>query len=553
MLPTTNHVQTETIECIGQESDNDCQCPLGECRSSLLPLLSEVTQVVGRGADLPTTLQLVLELLQRHMQVLFGMVSLYDPATGQIFIHEGIGLSSEAMARGIYVPGEGITGRVVETGQPVIVPSIAQEPAFLNRTGSWNQQQQLPLAFLCVPIMRAKKVMGTLSVGRCYDNSCLLDLDVEILSILAAVMAQVVELHLLENLHQHDLLDENLRLRRALKEKFKPGNIMGNSRPMQEVYRLIDKVSHSKTTVLILGESGVGKERVASAIHYNSAQASGPFVKFNCASLPESVIESELFGHEKGAFTGATARRAGRFEEAHGGTIFLDEVGELSLVMQAKLLRVLQERSFERVGSNTTLTVDLRILAATNRDLNAMVAKGEFREDLYYRLNVFPIMIPPLRQRGSDIVTLADYFVAHFAHRQAVEVPRLTTPVLNLLQAYHWPGNVRELENLMERAVLLADDGVIQGHHLPVTLQAPHKEVESGCDIHERVSQVEYELITAALREHRGNMSDAARHLGITRRILGLRMAKYQLSYKRFRSRHPDVAANADRGDGIQR
>lgn len=537
MLPTVMSVQTETIERSRQESDNECQCPLGECRSSLLPLLSEVTRVVGRGADLPTTVQLVLALLQRHLQVLFGMVSLYDPATGQIFIHEGIGLSDEAMARGIYAPGEGITGRVVETGKPMIVPSIAQEPAFLNRTGSWNQQQELPLAFLCVPIMRAQKVMGTLSVGRGYDNSDLLDLDVEILSILATVMAQVVELHLLDHQCQHELLDENRRLRHALQEKFKPGHIMGNSRPMQEVYRLIDKVSHSKTTVLILGESGVGKERVASAIHYNSAQASGPFVKFNCASLPESVIESELFGHEKGAFTGATARRAGRFEEAHGGCIFLDEVGELSLLMQAKLLRVLQERSFERVGSNTTLTVDLRILAATNRDLGAMVAKGEFREDLYYRLNVFPITIPPLRQRGSDIVTLADYFVARFAQLQGCEVPRLTTPVLNLLQRYPWPGNVRELENLMERAVLLAEDGVIQVHHLPANLQAPTPEAESSGAIHERVSQVEYELIIAALRQHRGNMSHAAEQLGITRRILGLRMAKYQLNYKRFRTR----------------
>jgi Nif-specific regulatory protein len=537
MLPTVMSVQTETIEGSRQESDNECQCPLGECRSSLLPLLSEVTQVVGRGADLPTTLQLVLALLQRHLQVLFGMVSLYDPATGQIFIHEGIGLSDEAMARGIYAPGEGITGRVVETGKPVVVPSIAQEPAFLNRTGSWNQQQELPLAFLCVPIMRAQKVMGTLSVGRGYDNSCLLDLDVEILSILATVMAQVVELHLLDHQCQHELLDENRRLRHALQEKFKPGHIMGNSRPMQEVYRLIDKVSHSKTTVLILGESGVGKERIASAIHYNSAQAMGPFVKFNCASLPESVIESELFGHEKGAFTGATSRRAGRFEEAHGGSIFLDEVGELSLLMQAKLLRVLQERSFERVGSNTTLTVDLRILAATNRDLNAMVAKGEFREDLYYRLNVFPITIPPLRQRGSDIVTLADYFVARFAHLQGTEVPRLTTPVLNLLQRYPWPGNVRELENLMERAVLLAEDGVIQVHHLPANLQASTPEAEASGAIHERVSQVEYELIIAALRQHRGNMSHAAEQLGITRRILGLRMAKYQLNYKRFRTR----------------
>ncbi|THF54435.1 sigma 54-interacting transcriptional regulator, partial [Pseudothauera rhizosphaerae] len=298
-----------------------------------------------------------------------GMVSLYEPDSGRIFIHRSVGLTEEEAARGIYAPGEGIIGRVVETGQPIVVPRISEEPAFLNRTAT--QRDDRRLSFLCVPIMRGKKVMGTISAERPYDNRQLLKLDAEILSILAAATAQAVELHLLEHVHNAALENENRRLRQALESRFKPSNIIGNSKAMQEVYRLIEKVTRSKTTVLILGESGVGKELVASAIHYNSPNASGPFVKFNCAALPESVIESELFGHERGSFTGAVNRRQGRFEEADGGTIFLDEVGELSLPMQAKLLRVLQEKSFERVGGNATIQVDLRILAATNRDLRA--------------------------------------------------------------------------------------------------------------------------------------------------------------------------------------
>jgi len=288
--------------------------------------------------------------------------------------------------------------------------------------------------------------------------------------------------------------------------------------------------------VLILGESGVGKELVASAIHYNSPNSSGPFIKFNCAALPESVIESELFGHEKGSFTGASGLRKGRFEEANGGTVFLDEVGELSLPMQAKLLRVLQEKTFERVGGNITIKVDLRILAATNRDLADMVSKGTFREDLFYRLNVFPITIPPLRDRGNDIVALADYFVPHFAKEMGIEVKRISTPALNMLLCYHWPGNVRELENVLERAVLLAEEGVIHGYNLPPSLQTPIiSEMPREGTLEAKLAAVEYEMIVEAIKLHHGNMTEAAAQLGLTRRILGLRMTAYKINYKDYR------------------
>lgn len=515
---------------------SSCACDLGECRSESLPLLSEVSKVVSSDGSLSKTLKVVLDLLQKHLQVVRAMISLYDASCDQIFIHESLGLTEDEIAKGVYYPGEGITGKVVESGKPIIVPIIADEPSFLNRTGSWDEEHDLKHSFICVPIMRGQKVMGSISVERRYDNSALLHLDLELLAIIATTIAQAVELHLLEHAHQKVLRDQSIKLKSELKEKFKPTNIIGNSKAMQSVYRMIEKVSHAKTTVLILGESGVGKERVASAIHYHSNCASGSFVKFNCASLPESVIESELFGHEKGAFTGATSRRTGRFEEANGGTIFLDEVGELSLTMQAKLLRVLQERSFERVGSNTTIKVDVRILAATNRDLPDMVAKGTFREDLYYRLNVFPITIPPLKDRGNDIVTLADHFVARFAKEQEVDVPRIATPALNLLLSYNWPGNVRELENTMERAVLLAEDGVIHSYNLPTYLQPPALgEISAQGGLEARLSQIEYEMIIEALTMHQGNVSEAAIHLGLSRRILGLRMAKYQLNYKDYR------------------
>jgi Nif-specific regulatory protein len=511
-------------------------CQLGECRSELLPLLSEVSKVVSSGGSLSKTLKLVLELMQRHLQVARGMVTLYDASCDQIFIHESFGLSKEEVEKGVYYPGEGITGKVVETCKPIIVPHIADEPLFLNRTGSVNKHLDGQLSFICVPIIRGLKVMGTIGVERLYNNSQLRFLDLEVLAIIATIIAQAVELHLLERAHKKMLQDEYARQASALQEKFKPSNIIGNSRVMQQVYRMIEKVSHAKTTVLILGESGVGKERVASAIHYNSSCASGPFVKFNCASLPESVIESELFGHEKGAFTGAVSRRAGRFEEANGGTIFLDEIGELSLSIQAKLLRVLQERSFERLGSNDTINVNVRVLAATHRNLNEMVSQGTFREDLLYRLNVFPIEIPPLRDRGNDIVILADHFNTHFAREQHVEPPAISTPALNLLLSYEWPGNVRELENTMERAVLLAEDGVIHSYNLPISLQPQVlSELGTQSGLEARLSQMEYEMIVEALSRFQGNMSKAAVQLGLTRRMLGLRMAKYNLNYKEYR------------------
>jgi Nif-specific regulatory protein len=513
-----------------------CRRDLSECRIELLPLLSELSKLVTANDDLEQILSALLHTMQRHMKVVRGMVSLFEPGAGKIFIYDSFGLTAEEAARGIYHLGEGIIGSVVESGKTIVVPKISEEPLFLDRTRSRHNPEEREYSFLCVPILRGSKVMGTISAERLYDNRQLLDLDIEILAILAATTAQSVELYLLKYVQETALKNENRLLHQALKARFKPSNITGNSKVMQEVYALIEKVMRSKTTVLILGESGVGKELVASAIHYNSPDSKGPLVKFNCAALPESVIESELFGHERGAFTGASALRRGRFEEADGGTIFLDEVGELSLPMQAKLLRVLQEKTFERVGGNQSIRVDIRILAATNRDLADMVVQGKFREDLYYRLNVFPITIPPLRERGHDIVALADHFVSHFSKKMNIAVHRISSPALDMLMSYTWPGNVRELENVIERAMLLAEGGVIHGYNLPPSLQTPVLEEVSAKGLLEaRVVAVEFEMIVEALKLHHGNVSAAAAQLGITRRVLARRMVHYKLDYKTFR------------------
>jgi len=502
-------------------------CFTGECRVNVLPILFQISQIITENEDLATSLAIILKVMRERLKIQRGMVTLYDRQSETIFIHDSFGLDEEQKARGVYSLGDGVTGKVVETGKALIVPQL--------RDGA-GRPGHASASFFCVPILHAKKVLGTISAERVYLNRRLLKQDVELLATIASMIAPAVELYLLENVEKVRLEAENSRLQNALKERFKPSNIIGNSKPMQEVYHLIRKVAGTKATVLILGESGVGKELVANAIHYNSLTADGPFVKFNCAALPESLVESELFGHEKGSFTGATMMRKGRFELADGGTVFLDEVGELSLPMQAKLLRVLQERTFERVGGARPVKVDLRIIAATNRNLMEMVENGTFRADLYYRLNVFPMTIPPLRDRGSDVILLADHFAARYTAETGREVKRISTPALNMLMAYHWPGNVRELENVIERSVILSEDAVIHGYNLPPSLQTSAETGTTfGCSLEAKIQAVEYEMIVEALKTHNGNMTEAAKDLGLTRRILGLRMEKHGITYKAFR------------------
>jgi Nif-specific regulatory protein len=501
-----------------------------------LSLLFEISQTLDQSMDLREVVPPILKSLAEHTGMQHGTVTLLDEQQKEIFIEAAHGLSLSQQQRGRYRLGEGVTGKVVQTGRPAAVPRISEEPLFLNRTGTARKLRKKDVSFICVPIKIGNKAVGALSADRLFADDVSLDEDVQLLSIVASMVAQAVRLRRSAQDERQRLMEENSRLQEELKDRFRPNNIIGNSKVMQSVYEQIAQVSKSDTTVLIRGESGTGKELVAHAIHYNSLRATRPFIKVNCAALPETIIESELFGHEKGAFTGALARRPGRFELAAGGTIFLDEVGDFSPATQIKLLRVLQEREFERVGGTETIKANVRIIAATNRNLEDLIVKGRFRQDLYYRLNVFPIHLPPLRERKSDILLLTDHFVEKYSRTNKKNVRRISTPAIDMLACYHWPGNVRELENCIERAVLLSKDDVIHGHHLPPTLQtAEASGTQFTGTLQATLDNLERELIVEALKAHNGNKTKAARALGTTERLLGLRVNKHQISPRRFK------------------
>jgi Nif-specific regulatory protein len=352
------------------------------------------------------------------------------------------------------------------------------------------------------------------------------------------MIAQAVKIHRLIEEDKRRLADENAHLRQELRERYEMSNMVGGgSGPMRQIYEQVAQVAASNTTVLIRGESGTGKELIAHAIHYNSLRAKKPLVKVSCAALPDSLIESELFGYEKGAFTGAEARKKGRFELAEGGTLFLDEIGDVNPGTQVKLLRVLQEREFERVGGTETLKANVRLVAATNKDLEKAMAAGSFREDLYYRLNVFTLFMPPLRERKPDLLTLADHFLEKFAREHGRPIKRISTPAIDMLASYHWPGNVRELENTIERAVLMCDGEVIHGHHLPPSLQtAEASGTVTRVSLKDAIVAYEKDLIQDALKTTRGNRAKAARLLDTTERIINYKVRSYDIDSKRFRT-----------------
>ncbi|MBB6480385.1 sigma-54 interaction domain-containing protein [Spirochaeta isovalerica] len=502
-----------------------------------MTLLFEVSQLLDKSMDLTEVITPVLQTISDSTNYKTIVLTLIDENTGQISIESSLGLSEDVTKDVVYRLGEGITGKVVQSGEAMVIPHINEETDYLDKLDQRSGKTE-DRSFICVPIKQGSKILGALGAGRLFTSEAELDEDLRILTILASLIARAAELRKKASEEKRRLTQENNRLHRELKEKYRPDNMIGNSQNMQEVYSLINQVSKSDATVLIRGESGTGKELVASAIHYNSLRADKPFVRVNCAALPESVIESELFGHEKGSFTGAVSTRKGRFEMADGGTIFLDEIGELSHMTQVKLLRVLQEREIERVGSMNTIKINVRVITATNRNLEEEIKNGSFREDLYYRLNVFPIHIPPLRQRKTDIMLLADYFAEKYGKKNGKNIKRITSTSIDLFQSYHWPGNVRELENVIERAALLSTDEVIHAYHLPPSLQsAESTDTSLHSTLQEAVDSLEKELIKDALKTARGNRASAARALGISERIIGLRVDKYGIDCSKYKNR----------------
>jgi Nif-specific regulatory protein len=504
-------------------------------RHAALASLLEVSQALAGAHDLRAALHRVLERLERYHGVVRGAVTLTDPDTGDLYIEASIGLSADGR-KARYKLGEGITGRVVQSGKPIVVPEISREPLFLHRAFLGRRSGSQELSFICVPILLHRKPVGTLGVDLLFHQDRDYQEESRLFGVVASMIGQALAAHRHLEDERKKLLEENTTLRQELRERYDFSNIIGTSGPMRQVYEQIHQVARTNTTVLIRGESGTGKELIAHAIHYNSTRAKKPFIKVNCAALPETLIESELFGYEKGAFTGAQARKRGRFELAEGGTLFLDEIGEINPSTQVKLLRVLQEREFERVGGTETLKANVRLIAATNKDLETAIAEKAFREDLYYRLNVFTLFIPPLRERKSDLLLLADHFVAKYSREHGKNIRRISTPAIDMLVSYHWPGNVRELENIIERSVLVCDGNAIHGHHLPPTLQtAEASETVTSNSLTDSVQQFEKDLIADALKTTRGNRAKAARLLQTTERIINYKVSKYEIDCSRFR------------------
>jgi Nif-specific regulatory protein len=490
-------------------------------RNRELSSILEVSKVLTTSFDLEKNLSEVMSTLGKMLEMQRGCVFLLDQRSGEMRIVAAHGLSRQNIERGKYRIGEGIVGRVLEKKKPMVIPNIGKEPLFLNKTGSRPEKEGI--SFLCVPIKLKNEVLGVLSVDRIYAKEHgNVDDDLRVLEIISSLIAQFLKLR--ETYVRVEAEKEDLRL--ELKGRYSIENIVGVSDRMQEVLAAVHRVAPSKSTVLLRGESGTGKELIAKAIHYMSRRSSGPFIKFNCASIPEGLLESELFGHEKGAFTGAIATRKGKFELADKGTIFLDEIGDLPLVLQPKILRVLQEREFERVGSEKTIKVDVRIIAATSRNLEHLVSEGRFREDLYYRLNVIPIFLPPLRERGEDIPFLIEHFLEKFNTENERSVI-LDESAMHALLNYSWPGNVRELENTIERLVVMSGSDIINERDLPMSLSIKRHRRLSTMSLISNIEEIEKANILEALEKTGWIQARAAKMLGITPRQIGYKIRKY--------------------------
>jgi len=511
-----------------------------------LSTLERVSQILGSGLDLEELFGKVMHLVGERLG--FGRAALVmrDPTTDGLRIAAAVGLSDDEIAKGKYEMGEGVTGKVVASGEPRVLADVANEPVFLNRTGGMAGSGKAKTSFICVPIKVRETTVGAISAAKPYEDDATLAADARLMTIIAGNIAQAIQLNELVMLEKDQWREETEQLRENLRSKYKFDNIIGTSAAMMDVFATIGQVAASRATCLLLGETGTGKELIAKAIHYNSPRRDKPFVRVNCGALSETLLESELFGHIKGSFTGAIKDKQGRFEAADGGTIFLDEIGTIDTQLQVKLLRVLQEREFERVGDHRSVRVDVRVIAATNLDLQEEVRKGTFREDLYYRLNVVTVYLPPLRNRREDIPQLIDHFLDQYNRENDRNLHKISRELMGTLLRYPWPGNVRELENAIERAVVLSTSDEFTEELLPIQIrmfaqqgrdtglaesieslarklseQAIEEYAMREGEIYELVvGEVEKQLIAKALDRNNGVKTKSADFLGINRNTL---------------------------------
>jgi Nif-specific regulatory protein len=518
-------------------NNENCIFPASRFTTEALEVkaLYRIVKLIDSAVHLDTALSAILKVLHDTLRMERATLALFDEDRQQLAIRASYGLTVEEEQRGVYTLDEGICGKVFSSASPFIVPDVSSEPLFLNRTGARELFSKTKISFIGVPVVLGDKPVGVLSVDRLFGLEVSFEEDVRFLTVVATLIAQFLSLNQAIRRDRQKLVQENLSLKAQLHERHRKHYIIGHCKAMQDVFWSIERVAPTQATVLLLGDSGTGKEMVAQAIHEASPRRTHPFVKINCAALPESLLESELFGHEKGAFTGADAVRIGRFEMADTGTLFLDEIGEMPLLLQSKLLRVLQEQQFERLGSSRTISVDVRIIAATNVSLHQAVAQGSFRNDLYYRLNVVPISLPSLKDRKDDIPMLIDHFLKVSNKRNGKSL-RMTKEFLEAMTAYDWPGNVRELQNLVERVVILSAGDMLHLHDLPDCFFAPKavetpqaKTLAASPPRRRALADIEREQVEAALLRHGWVQARAARELGLSQRQMGYKIKKFSL------------------------
>ena len=487
-----------------------------------LSALVDASAAINASQGLDETLQAIASAATAVMQAEASSVIMLDkPRRKQVF-HAAVGDRAERLIGIEFDMNVGLSGKAIATRKAQIYNHVAREKAHYKEIDAMLDFHTRSL--IAAPLIHKGEVLGVVEVINPISSNQFTEADKQLAEVFANLAAIAAA-----NARSYDRIKrENEGLKKTFTQSWR---MIGKSPAMQEVFRLINRVCKSNATVLLLGESGVGKELAARVIHEKSPRADRPFIPVNCAALPETLLESELFGHEAGAFTGATSRRLGRFELANEGTIFLDEIGEIAPAVQVKLLRVLQEKEFVRVGGTKVIGCDVRVIAASNRDLEAERREGKFRDDLYYRLNVFPIVIPPLRQRREDIPELVEYFIGEISTELKIPPPNLTNEAMAALTRYDWPGNIRELRNVLERACLLAEDRIIDLEHLPQGIVGhSDSSTQTKGQTVSTLQETEKALIIKALRENNGNQTKAARSLGITRDVLRYRIKKYNLS-----------------------
>ncbi len=500
--------------------------------------LSELKNISARLSDskLPSTVFVeILQAISKHFHLSKTFIALYKPDFDKLQLASSDGFTATEFRRFNNHLENSVLQKAFVEGKS-FVDSTKESKATILSDFPWLSEMK-KLFIVGVPIKNGNERVGIIGgFGTLAAKTDVKEIEI-FLQIVAAMIAQSISVERVVSGENEKLLAENLELLNELRDRYDFGHIVGNSNEMRRVYQQVSQVARTNATVLLRGESGTGKELIANAIHYNSLRAKKAFIKINCAALPETLIESELFGYERGAFTGAQTRKKGRFELADGGTIFLDEIGDLPPLTQIKLLRVLQEREFERLGGTETIKTNVRLIAATNKNLEEAMANGFFREDLYYRLNVFTIFLPPLRERKSDILLLGEMFVEKYAREYGKTIKRISTPAIDMLSSYHYPGNVRELENVIERAVLVCEGEVVHGHHLPPTLQmAEATDTVTQVSLTSAVETFERDLIQDTLKTTRGNRAKAAKLLNTTERILCYKIKNYKIEPRRFKN-----------------